>query len=262
MPRQTASARTSIGSARSSATLRTTASQFRVPVELIDLGVTHLMSWRGGFANTDPETVLDDLSNEAFLYAGSSGVGSVYTTGEYSVNLSATNNDTFAGAQNPLPDRTNFSLMGFVNRNTSAAANALVTQWNAQSSQLAFMFRSTTGNELEVLTNDGATGTLTTSTSGGFSATGVWEAWGYTKAGTTGTVSKNGVQVSTTGTTRSTVNAATSRIRFGSFTNAGGALASKVDGKIGLVAFAFGRTWTAAEEARIYQILGKLGGYI
>lgn len=261
MSRTIATARTPISSTRNVASARTVANQFRIPIELLDLGVTHLISWRGGFANTDPTVVMDDISSMPFTYDGLSGVGSIYTTGEYSADFTIINNDTFAGPGAPLPDRTNFSIMGFVRREGASVADALVTQWNAQTSQLAFMMRTTTANEVEVLTNDGTTGTLTTSTSGSFNTIETWEAWGYTKAGTTGTISKNGSRVTTTGTTRNTINAATSRLRIGSFTNSGGALASKMAGKIGLTAFAFSKTWTANEEMEVYNLLRKLGGY-
>lgn len=248
-------------SARLTASPRTTVSQFRVPIELLDLGVTHLLSWRGGFANTDPTVVYDDINYDAFTYAGSSGVGSIYTTGEYSVNLTPTNNDTFAGVRAPLHNLSTMSMMGFVNRDVASDTHCLFSQWNANKSEFAILFRSTSGNELEVLTYNGSNSTLATSTSGSFNQTGAWEAWGYSKNGTTGTISRNGTRVTTSGSTVATMNSATADWRIGNFTNAAGALASKMDGKVGLFCLAFGKTWTIAEEQRVYTLLRQLAGY-
>lgn len=261
MARAAATTRTPIATPRSAAAARSVATQFRIPVRLIDLGVTHLLSWRGGFAGSNPKTVQDDIGNISFVFGGASAISAVYNAGEYSADLELSNSDYFLGQMALLPDRTNFSMMSFVKRETDNNKNTIFSQWD-ELSGTAFLWRYTGAGEMEVLTTDGVVGTFTSSV-GTFGPVATWQSGAFTKSGTTMLMYQNGLAVSGSGSCRNTVNGQKGvNWRIGGFLNASGNIGSGMDGRIGLTALAFGRVWTPTETLEVHTILNALGRYI
>lgn len=249
---------------------RTAVSQFRIPATLIDMGITNLISWRGGFENSDPTTVQDDIGNVPLVYSGSSGIANVYTTGEYSANLERGNSDYFASDRSYLDVNTNFTALSgmvFFNAESLGANCDLASVFKVLGNQLSWDFLVLSNNRLALeLSNNGSSVACDyRATSSTLTDTGVWHSYAFTFNGTTIKFFKDGALIAsavTAGAIPASCWHSTAPLAIGAAFDAAGAPAQLADGKFGLVALALGTALSETSVGQLHSILNSMGRYI
>lgn len=174
MARTTATTRT-VASARSSASARTAISAYRVPIDLLNIGVTHLWDWRTGFLGSNNVSVASMIGNIGVSYKGGTAIASVYTSGMYQIDLERSNSDAFvSNAVKFINGATAFTCFAWIKQESVSSARAIITHWETTGGQRRFMMRHIAANQYSLsLSENGSTQAVYDSDSS-FSDTGSW----------------------------------------------------------------------------------------
>lgn len=274
--RTAASTRTA-ASARTSASVRTASPQFHMPVGILDLGITHFYSWRGGHAGANPRDVADEIGNLNVTYRGGSALSSVYSAGNYYADLELSSTDYFKSLDTKISPTamTAFTLFAWYKLEATNAGGMQLISCYRQSGTLrswSLRYVGSTGvpgypNAWRMfLTSDGSNATQYTKTTVGDHASDLgWHFVTYTYAPGGDTFYVDGVNVgadTTQGTLPASIFNPTQGLDIGMLTASGGGTSSPWDGRIGLCGFSINTTLSSAQVTTLYNATNAIGRYV
>lgn len=264
MARTGATARTA-ASARGAASARTTVGAYRVPIDLINLGVTHYWDFRTAKLGTNSASVVDPIGMLPMQYRGGTAISTVYVNGGYMADLERGSNDYFASSPIALSSgMTACTWFGWLKLESLGTVRHIITQWETSGNQRGFELRIQSNDTMEL----GLSVNGTSQTFYGSSTTLVdTTAWHFITAtyDTTnrGQFTLDGAAQSTSLTSGShppTINSSQVATTIGC--NIPSAPANFFDGLIGIVGFAENKSMSSTEITQLYNLTNKLGSYV
>lgn len=250
---------------------RTVIPSYRLPVDLLNLGVTNLWDFRTGFDGTNSATVQDMVGDRSINFTGSSPLSSVYTANSYFADLEAANADYFNQKDRFVGSAiTAFTISCWVLPETLTGQMALMSVLNGLNNQRTFSFQKSNANRamriIMSVNGSGTTGIYTTdSTTVIADGQLAFLAATYDGAGATMKIYLNGVESSgtvTSGVISTNMFLSTTGMCIGATFDSAGAVQDNFDGKIGMCTFANGKVMNASEMLTLYKITGNLGRFI
>lgn len=264
MARTTATART-VASTRSSASARTAISAYRVPVDLLNIGVTHLWDWRTGFIGSNNVSVASMIGNVGISYKGGTAISSVYTSGLYQIDLERSNSDAFvSNAVKFINGATAITCFAWIKHESVSSARAIMTHWETTAGQRRFMMRHIAANQYSLsLSENGSTQAVYDSDSA-FSDTGTWRFIVMTYDTTNRCVMyRDNVTISnslTSGSHPASIFSGTEPLMIGA--QLPSAPTNFWDGNIGICGICDNYAMTSSQASTLYAITNKIGGYV
>ena len=263
MARTVATTRT-IASTRNIAAARTTIGAYRLPIDLIDLGVTHYWDFRTAKLGTNSRTVADLIGMYGAQFRGTSAIGSLYPTATYSADLERSNNDFFATSPLILQNgMTAISFFGWIKRESTGAIHHMISHWETSGNQRGARSYITSDTFELALSNNGTATTTYTSTET-LTDTASWHFYVMTYDTTNRCViTLDGVNLTTTLTSGShpaSINSSNISILLGA--NVPSATANFFDGLFGISGICVNKALSTSEKTYLYNLTNKLGGYV
>lgn len=257
-----ASARTAISSPR------TAISAFKVPIDFVDMGITHLWDFRTGKIGSNNNSVADLIGTANLNWRGTSALSSVYTSGEYSADLERGNSDYFSS--NPLfltNGATAITLFAWIKQESAVLGQIrhMLSQWEGTSGNFrGFTFRIDNFNRMEMfLSSDGTLAnqasyttseTLTDTTNWNF----VLATYDTTNRGQI--YLNNTLQTATLSVGSHPASIFSSNVSVLVGANNPSVVANYMDGKIGICGIAQSTALSVAQQTSLYDVTRKLMG--
>lgn len=266
MARTVASSRTA-ASARSSSAARSNITSSRMPIELLDLGVTQMWDFRTGFDGTKQTLVVDVLGGgkSDLQFKGTTALSSVFTTGFYQADLEAGNSDYFRSSNVQLVDNTTaLTLFAWIKLKNINVTRTILSQWETVGNRRGFSVRVNSSNKIDLLLSPTG-GTLAsydtndtlTDTSAWHFITAQYDTTNRAKFTIDLTVKANTL---TSGTDPAGINSGANQIMVG------GQIPSSptnfFDGLVGICGIANTTSMTATQISTLYQITNSIGRYV
>lgn len=268
MARTVATARTEAAS-RTGANARTAQSPSRIPIDLIDLGVTHFWDFRTGFSGANSTNVMGVLGAVGLDYLGGTSISSVYTAGEYSADLERTNTDYFRSGMAKLNasglTTTLITVFAWLKKESTANQVGLA-QWRPSGSQRGWQLRFTATNLANhFVSGNGTTVNGWTSDAAVLADTN-WHLHSFTYNASTTTMTMYQdttvfTNTLTSGTAPATISVPNERVWVGALADVNDAPTIVFDGKVGMCGVAVGTVMTAAQITTLYQLTNSVGKY-
>ena len=246
---------------------RTTTPVYRVPLEIVNLGITNYWDFGTGYANLNSPIVADRIDNLDVQWRGSAAVGGAYTTGEFSADFEAANLDeVFTSNDKKLSASaiTALTVFGWVKQETvgSGLVRNIISHWVGATNQRSFLIELDNLDKLRTFINStGAAVNSTYTSDAAFSADLDWHfAVATFTASAAMSMYKDGVPFAsslTAGSNIASIFAATTTFEIGQNVS----LTRRFDGKIGICGIAVGKTMSDAEIATLYELTNKIGNY-
>lgn len=265
---QTAQLPYAVRTARTSATSLIAA---RLPEILSSYGVTAYYDWRDGYANQG-KTSVDDQGplGHSLSYRGTTAIGSVYTTGEYSVNLENSTTDYFKQNQ---PCRINSgSTFGSLTafswfKKESNVVGMFIARWRPTGTGRSWQLRITGGSLLSFFASANGTTTAVNINSASAYTDTNWNMFTVVNQQSSNTLKMyvNGQSISynfVSGSAAATIFDSEIETWVGALPDASNNPTVPFDGKIGICGFCKGTALSDAQVLDLYNLTGKLGGYI
>lgn len=264
MTRAVATTRTA-ASARSTALAHTAQIAYRVPIDILNLGVTQLWDFRTGYTGQKKASIQDMVGKFPMYWKGTTAVSSIYTTGFYQVNLERSNSDYFKSVAGPIVwTGANMTLFMWVKRESIGSVQNLLTHWETTISQRGFKLQVLAANTIDMqMSNNGVT-TCNYTTSATFTNTSAWHFIVFTYD----TINRavlyiDNVSVAmplTAGTNPAIINGGPVEILIGAQTPS--TPTSFYDGLFGICGMAVGTAMTSAQASTLYNITNRIGRYV
>lgn len=273
MARTGATTRTA-SSTRTGAAARTSISPFRVPIDILDLGVTHLWDWRTGFTGANKNNVQASIGGPG-VSGFNVNLATIYTTGEYEVLLDGVN-DFFRSGDLKIASSamTAFTMFGWYKMTaTNTGGMQLLSQYKQISTQRAWSLRyigssdATYPNSWRVfLSRDGQNATQYTVTTNAEYVTDLaWHFFIYTYTPTTDVIYIDGTAVAKTVTQNAiptSIHVPQQSIDIGMLTPGGGGSSAFWNGRIGLCGLSTTTALSSTKVTDLYNLTNKLGTYV
>lgn len=135
----------------------------RIPILASTYGITSYYDWREGYAGIGKTSAPDNIGGIDLAYLGGTAIESVYTSGEFSVDLESTNTDYFKSVSpNKYNSSTSYgsiTIFAWVKKESNGTAGSIISRWRPNGTQRSWQIRFTPGNLIQFYfsTNGGAT---------------------------------------------------------------------------------------------------------